>query len=190
LALLALVLAAATYPLLGTPAKTELRFATPPPGLTLDGMAFLCCAGYVDRGRDLGLPADGQALRWLQDNVQGTPVVAEGSVGLYKWGSRVSIYTGLPTIIGWDWHQKQQRWGYQSMVDQRLQDVRVLFESPEMDAAWPILQRYRVGYIYVGGLERAYYPTAGLLKFEQADGRGLTRVYQALGVSIYRVDRP
>src|SRR5581483_149345 len=172
-ALVLLLLAALTYPLLGTSAKTSLRFPRPPAWPTLDGMAYLCCAGYTDRGRDLGLPADGRALTWLQDHVVGTPVIAEGNAGLYHWGSRVSIYTGLPTIIGWDWHQRQQRWGYQSMIDVRLHDLQTLYQSSRMDDAWPILERYQVEYIYVGGLERAYYPPAGLAKFEAAVGAGL-----------------
>ena len=71
-----------------------------------------------------------------------------------------------------------------------LQDVRLLYESPDMDAVWPILSRYRVAYIYVGGLERAYYPAEGLAKFEHAVGTGLARVYQAQGVTIFRVERP
>ncbi len=186
--LLVLVLGAALYPLLGTPAKTGLRFPTPPPQLTLDGMAYLCCATYVDKGRDLALPDDGRAITWLQDHVQGTPVIAEGNAGLYTWGSRVSISTGLPTIIGWDWHQKQQRWGYQSMIERRLADVRQLYESSSMQSAWPILKRYNVEYIYVGGLERAYYPAEGLRKFGDAVGHGLSRVYQAGQVTIYHVD--
>lgn len=186
--LLMLLVAAATYPLLATPVKTGLRFANPPEELTLDGMAYLCCAHYEDRGHDLMLPADYRALLWMQDNIQGTPGVAEGNTGLYRWGSRVSIYTGLPTIIGWDWHQRQQRWGFQYQVEERLRDVKALYEASTMAAAWPILQRYRIEYIYVGGLERAYYPAAGLEKFDHAVAHGLSLVYQNAGVSIYRVE--
>ena len=47
--------------------------------------------------RTCNLPGDAQAIRWLQDNVVGTPVVLEGRSPVYRWGSRISIYTGLPT---------------------------------------------------------------------------------------------
>ncbi len=184
-----LLFAAATYPLLATPVKTALRFVDAPALGTLDGMDYMERATFSDRERDLMLPADYRALLWIQDNIAGTPVIAEGHAGLYRWGSRVSIYTGLPTIIGWDWHQKQQRWGYQSMIDERLRDVKTLFESDSMERAWPVIDRYRVRYVYVGGLERAYYPASGLDKFESAPGSDLARVYQQGGVTIYRVDR-
>jgi uncharacterized membrane protein len=188
-ALSVLVFAGLIYPLLGTPAKTGFRFPDPPAFGTLDGMAFMASAGFRDREKDLALPADYSALRWMQDHIQGTPVVAEGNSGLYKWGGRVSIYTGLPTIIGWDWHQKQQRWGYQSLVDARVRDVQTLYESTDLAAARPIFNRYHVRFIYVGGLERAYYPAAGLAKFDQAVGQDLTLVYQGAGVRIYQVDQ-
>ena len=50
-------------------------------------------------------------IHWLEDNVQGTPTIMEGLSDnpLYHWSNRISIYTGLPDVIGWNWHQKQQR---------------------------------------------------------------------------------
>ncbi len=84
--------------LLASKAKVGLRFSDLP--LSLDGMQYMDFAHYLDDGRDLNLPADAQAIRWLQDNVVGTPVVLEGRSPVYRWGSRISIYTGLPTVLG------------------------------------------------------------------------------------------
>ncbi|HEY1292319.1 MAG TPA: DUF2298 domain-containing protein, partial [Chloroflexota bacterium] len=90
------VLASVAYPLLASKGKIGLRFSDMP--LSLDGMQFMDFAQYRDDGQDLNLPGDAQAIRWMQDNVQGTPVVLEGRSPVYHWGSRFSIYTGLPTI--------------------------------------------------------------------------------------------
>jgi uncharacterized membrane protein len=51
-----------------------------------------------------------------------------------------------------------------------------------------ILRKYEVRYIYVGEVERIYYPGAGLEKFERmrADGQ-LDLVYQNEQVTIYEV---
>ena len=189
-ALLALLVAAVlVYPLRATPLKLGLRFQPSAP--SLDGMAYMEQASYKDRERDVGLPDDFAALRWLQDEVEGSPVVLEANTGLYKWGSRVSIYTGLPTVIGWDWHEKQQRVAQAETVEQRLKDVRTMYETPRLEQALPLLRKYGVVYIYVGGLERAYYPAAGLNKFAEAPGDVLETVYQHAGITIYRLkDRP
>jgi YYY domain-containing protein len=173
------------YPLRAAPSKLAARFSPMPP--SLDGMAFMEKAGYKVRDRDAELPADYAALRWMQDNIRGSPVVLEANTGLYSWGSRVSIYTGLPSVIGWDWHQKQQRVAMERVVEERLRDVKTMYETPRLEQVLPLLRRYGVGYVYVGGLERIHYPAAGLKKFEDAATEVLEVVYQAQGVTIYRV---
>jgi uncharacterized membrane protein len=126
----------------------------------------------------------------MLDNVQGTPTIAEGSAPLYHWGARYSIYTGLPTILGWDWHQKQQRWGYQEQVDQRQRDENKLYETSDPSTARDILRKYGVQLVVVGGLERAYYPAAGLAKFDRMVGTDLQVVYSEGSVTIYQVVQP
>ena len=42
----------------------------------------------------------------MEENIQGTPVVLEAQTPEYRWGSRVAIYTGFPTVVGWSWHQR------------------------------------------------------------------------------------
>ncbi|MBI2321595.1 MAG: hypothetical protein HYU88_05770, partial [Chloroflexi bacterium] len=186
-AALALLLAASlVYPPIASRGKAAERFdPTLPP--TLDGMAYMRSAVQREEGRPLTLRYDWEAIRWLQVNVAGSPVVLEAQVPIYRWGSRVSIYTGLPTVLGWDWHQKQQRWGYQQLVEQRAADVRVMYADPDPARKLDLLRRYDVRYVYVGELERAYYPAPGLAAFEQLLGGGLERVYQNPGVVVYRV---
>jgi uncharacterized membrane protein len=147
---------------------------------------------YNDGGQLIELKYDLEAINWLLDNVKGSPVIAEANTeprGLYRWGSRISIYTGLPTIIGWSWHQRQQRSAMPSQwIDQRLNDVQQLYSVTGAEAAMEILRRYDVRYVYVGEVERIYYPAEGLDKFERmrADGQ-LSLVYQNDQVKIYEV---
>ncbi len=161
-------LAAAVYPLRATPSKLGIRLALTSP--TVDGMAYMEHARYLDGGRDLQLGDDYQGIRWMLEHVEGSPVILEGNTPLYHWGSRFSVYTGLPTVLGWDWHQKQQRWGYQSRVEQRQRDVKTAYETTDPETLRAVLAKYDVAYIVVGGVERAYYPAAGLEKFERLVG--------------------
>jgi YYY domain-containing protein len=178
-----LVLAAVAYPLLASEGKIGLRFADLP--LSLDGMDYMDYARYVDDGKDVNVAGDAQAIRWLQDNVVGTPVVLEGRSPVYRWGSRISIYTGLPTILGWDVHQGQQRAGYMAMIQERIADVERAYVSPNPQDTLGILHKYGVSYVVVGGLERAYYPASGLDKFGRMPE--LRLAYDADGVQIYEV---
>jgi uncharacterized membrane protein len=188
------IVAGLSYPVQATPARLDDRFQEMP--RTLDGMTYMTEAVYDDAGPDgspgatYPLVGDYEAIRWLQDNVQGSPVVLEGNTQLYRWGSRVSIYTGLPTVLGWDWHQTQQRAGYGDLIQERKADVeQMLGGRVSFAAIQPLLDKYHVRYIYIGDLERTYYNTAGLRKFEVAANAGqLTVVYDADGVKIYRYD--
>src|SRR5262249_4743088 len=151
-----LVFAAVSYPLFASKAKVGLRFADMP--LSLDGMQYMDVAHYEDDGKDLNLPADAKAIRWMQDTVVGTPVVLEGRSPVYRWGSRFSIYTGLPTILGWDVHQGQQRAGYAGMIQERINDVERAYATANPQEALDVLRKYQVRYVVVGGLEHKYYP--------------------------------
>ncbi len=189
----ALLLAALAFPLGGTPARLADRFNALPP--TLDGMAYMQYATLTDAsaevtalhpgGATLRLWADFEAIRWMQQHIAGSPVVLEASVPEYRWGARVAKYTGLPAVLGWRWHQVQQRGTYAPLVDQRLRDVQTMFNDPSPSRVVPLLEKYHVRYIYVGDLERAYYSAAGLAKFDQLPG--VAPIYQRDGVTIYEV---
>ncbi len=174
------------YPVLGTPSKLKHRFVDLPP--TLDGMAFMSQAKYIDKNEDMRMPDDFAAINWMLDNIQGTPVIMEGLTPLYHWRNRVATFTGLPAVVGWDWHQKQQRGDYGYMVDDRVRDVDAFYTTAGPDEMRRILERYRVEYVYLGGQEQVYFPTAAQ-KLEAMVGSGLERVYQHGAVTIYHVVR-
>jgi YYY domain-containing protein len=185
--LVGLLAASALYPLCAAPAKVRDRW-DPTQGPGLDGAAYMSTARYLDNNAEIVLEDDRRAIEWLQEHVVGTPVIAEASVPPYRWGSRIATYTGLPTIVGWDWHQKQQRAALSSeVVDWRLLDLRNLYNVRDTAYAEEILRRYQVGYIYVGALERAYYDAEGLHKFDAMVGSTLEIAYRDDGVTIYRV---
>ncbi|MBC7234724.1 MAG: glycosyltransferase family 39 protein, partial [Chloroflexi bacterium] len=184
-ALALLLMGAGLYPILATWGKVRDRWNPLPPGL--DGMAYMTKAQYHDN-RPLTLEHDRRAIIWLQEHVVGSPVIVEANTPLYRWGNRVSIYTGLPAIIGWDWHQKQQRTAVSGVVvDWRLQDLNELYNTHDIVQATRLLDRYQVGLIYVGELEQAYYDPQGLAKFDDMVGSVLDVVYRQGPVTIYRV---
>ncbi len=190
-ALVVLVAGVMIYPILGTRERLSDRFETSGPGL--DGTAFMASATYrmeQDQGAIRGLidlRYDLEGIRWLQQNVEGSPVIVEGLTDLYRWGNRMSIYTGLPAVVGWDWHQRQQRVDYAWAVQQRRTDVKTIYSTPVKATALELLRKYGVRYVIVGELEALLYPEVGLAKFKMMADIGLTRAYWNDRLTIYEL---
>lgn len=194
-ALALLVAAAATYPLLATRAKWQTRMSADAP-ITLDGVAFMANTSYGDTALDgspqnIPLVHEADAIAWMQRNIEGSPVIVEAHGGnpYRSIQARVAMYTGLPTIIGWDWHQRQQRASVpDTLVWSRVNDVSSLYNTTDSAEALRILDKYGVKYIYAGQLEWTYYSPQGMQKFDMMVEMGyLVEVFRNAGVSIYEV---
>ena len=181
-----LLISAALYPLLGGVAKVRDRMAEDAPP-SLDGMDFMTYATYYDLDTALDLSQDYAAIRWVQENIPGSPVIVEANQVEYHWGTRFTVYTGLPGVVGWNWHQRQQRtitphdWVYS-----RVDDVNAFYDTADLDAAGDFLQKYQVSYIILGQLERAKYLPEGIAKFNEGEGVLWHVVYQDQETTIYQ----
>ena len=158
------------YPLTATFAKIRDRMAPLTP-ISLDGMAFMKEAVYDDLGSQISLAGDYDAIRWMQDNVEGSPVIVEAQIPEYRWGSRFAIYTGLPAVLGWNWHQRQQRAAVEQLdVPVRSEDISSFYLTTNPSDAIDFLSQYDVRYIVVGELEQLYY--GNFDKCQPIDGGG------------------
>ncbi len=134
-------------------------------------------------------------------------VLAEAPGGAYEpHKSRFSGLTGIPTLIGWQNHERQWRGAtYSEVTDYRLEngerrdrasDVQDLYTTQDWARAWQVIDRYGIDYIVVGGAERTMIRQLagddtsrqreyeqGLAKFEQV----LTPVCEYGSAAVYRV---
>ena len=124
---------------------------------SLDGIAYL-------NGSDRG---DYFAISWIRRNITGTPVIIEAPGRCYSTDSRVSAFTGLPTVIGWEGHEMMWRGSYED-VRVRAEDVDKIYSTGNINTAIGLLNKYNVSYVYIGAAERARYGK-GLDKFEDGD---------------------
>jgi YYY domain-containing protein len=180
-----LVLISLGYPYLATPAKIADRWPdVKDPPKTLDGMAYMlgesdrsAPAMYDDDGKKANLTEDYLAIQYVQDHVQGTPVMIEGHTSEYKWGSRFSVYTGLPSVVGWSWHTRQHNslidgdW-----IDKQITQIDDFYNTTDLDAAKAYLTKVGAGYVVVGDLERAHYTADGLAKFQSLVNDGTLKI--------------
>ncbi len=100
---------------------------------------------------------DAAAIRWLNANVEGSPVVLEANGDSYSDYERVSAMTGLPTALGWyvhEWLWRQDP----ADLNQRSADVETMYTSDSPEAVEALLSQYQVSYIFVGKMEREKYP--------------------------------
>lgn len=161
--------------------------------LSLDGMEFMAHTQHWD-GQTMELAEDYRAIRWMQDNIEGSPVIVEANCTEYRWCTRFTIYTGLPGVVGWNWHQRQQRGIFAPQVQERVNEVGMFYTSLNVNTALEFIRKYDVQYIVVGQLERNVYPIPpdmpdadGLAKFAQYAGQYWDVVYQDLNTTIYQV---
>ncbi|MCI6042978.1 DUF2298 domain-containing protein [bacterium] len=99
---------------------------------------------------------DASAIRWLNENVEGTPVVLEANGDSYSDYERVSAMTGLPTILGWYVHEWLWRGGTEEL-NQRIGIVEAVYTSSDQELVKSILEEYQVEYIFVGRMEQEKY---------------------------------
>jgi YYY domain-containing protein len=181
-----LVAGAAMFTITGVTGKIRDRWIIEAPR-TLDSMTFMNYAQYDDFGQRLDLSEDYRAIRWMQDNVQGSPVIVEANCPEYRWCTRFTIYTGLPGVVGWNFHQRQQRAYTSTWVEARVASVGNFYNAIDADFTRTFLKTYNVKYIVVGQLERAQYTPEGIAKFEQYDGIYWKSVYRDGRTVIYEV---
>jgi uncharacterized membrane protein len=135
---------------------------------TLDGLA----------NRD---PAELDAILWLRDNIDGTPVIVEAVGGQYSAYGRIAAATGLPSVLGWAGHEYQWR-GYTDEPGQRDPAINTIYSVGDWDKTASLLDQYDVSLIYYGPLERQDFGPRTLEKFDQ----NLEVAYRNEGVTIYR----
>lgn len=126
-------------------------------------------------------PNDYEAILWLQENVTGQPVVLEAQGDSYTDYARVSANTGLPTVLGWTVHEWLWRGSY-DIPSPRIEEVKTLYESDDIEATRDLLEKYDVEYVFLGELEREKYPDLNVEKFEELGEvvfeEGLTKIIQ------------
>jgi YYY domain-containing protein len=167
IAMCIVIFAGLLYPVLSLPTKTNSF--KPTGGFTLDDF---------DRIKRES-PDEAAAIEWLQNAPDG--VVLEGVGDGYSQFGRISMLTGLPTVLGWTGHEAQWRGSYEPQGTRR-DDVMLIYTTPDWDTARSILEKYDVRYVYIGLLERIYAPVN-----EEKFAQNLKLVFQQGSVSIYEM---
>lgn len=102
-------------------------------------------------------PEDKDIVEYLYMRKNHIRALVEGSGESFSQTSHISIYTGIPTIVGWKAHEWLWRNNY-AEVFKRRKEVQELYEGTNMDGKHAILKKYHVDYIVITPRERKLYP--------------------------------
>lgn len=101
--------------------------------------------------------SDYEAINWLNQNVTGQPVVLEANGDSYTGYERVSVATGLPTVMGWYVHEWLWR-NDTAAQNVRSADIKTIYTSADREKVEDLIEQYNISYIYIGKLEREKFP--------------------------------
>jgi YYY domain-containing protein len=150
------------------------RITSPRP--TLDGQAFLASQD----------PQTWFLVRGLQGMARPGAGVAEAAGHYYSEFTRITMHTGQPSVLGWDWHLKQ-RGQSAAEIAARADDLEILYSGGNPEQRRAVLDRYRVGWAVVARIDRDRYEISeqdplgdipGVQVIAERDGAVLYRVLQ------------
>jgi YYY domain-containing protein len=151
------------------------RITSPRP--TLDGQAFL-------ESQD---PQTWFLVRALQGVARPGAPVAEAAGHYYSDFTRITMHTGQPTVVGWDWHLKQRGQPHDEIMA-RFSDLELLYSGGNRQKRRAVLDRYQVEWAVAARVERERYEISdedllgdipGVHVTAQRDGAVLYRVLPA-----------
>ena len=106
-------------------------------------------------------PSDAAAVRWLNENVEGSPIVLETNGYSYSEDCRVSAMTGLPTVLGWYTHEHLWR-NDTDDINAIWQDIRKIYTANDARELETLLKKYDISYIFIGSREHEAYKEMNL----------------------------
>ncbi|MDW7657554.1 MAG: DUF2298 domain-containing protein [Bacillota bacterium] len=129
----------------------------------LDGLALLTKKDSPQVPGQSGdeLAADVAAIRWFNEQIDGHPVILETYGESYTDYCRISAFTGLPTVMGWETHEwlwrtsKETPSAYSAYVLPRQNDVTTLYTTEDQEMRRTLVTQYNIEYIIIGDMERA-----------------------------------
>ena len=124
----------------------------------LDGLKYMetRVEYFPDEGHVRVLWEDYHIVRFMNENIQGQPVIVEVNGDAYTSFGRISVKTGLPTIFNWFTHQWLWRASDGDHTDFhiRIADIEMLYTTHHIEDAWYVIDKYNIEYIVVGRHEQ------------------------------------
>ncbi|MEO6654336.1 MAG: DUF2298 domain-containing protein [Ilumatobacteraceae bacterium] len=169
------------FPILAVGPRLDDRFEAIGP--TVDGMAYL---RHDPVWGDVPIADDLPLIEWARGNVPSDATIVELAGPAYGWNQRFSATTGLQSVVGWTWHQIQQRQGTTERVQDRTDEVVAFYRTRDRTRAARFLTTYGVEYVFIGTLERSTADSLSISVIEAIPGA--TTVFRSGDSKIVQID--
>ncbi len=123
---------------------------------TLDGSEYVKAVNSEDY----------QIIQWLNRYVAGAPVMVEAHGPSYRNYGRISMHTGIPIVLGWEYHVQQRGLSVQE-VHERQGAISELYTGSDDRKIEQLIEKYKVDLIIVGADERELYGDGILARFRR-----------------------
>ena len=115
---------------------------------TLDATTFI---------RDDCNEDDAEMIEYINENITEQCVILEMCGKSYTYFNRISVFTGMQTVLGWETHEWLWRSSgapdYPQIVSQRHNDVVTIYTSTDEAVVRKLIEKYQIDYIYIGECE-------------------------------------
>lgn len=102
-------------------------------------------------------PEDFEILNYLKNNEARQVPILEAPGDSYTEHSKISAFSGMPTILGWRVHEWLWR-GNWDIVANKSGQVTGIYNQPNEPSSETYLKQYQIKYIVIGDAEKEEYP--------------------------------
>lgn len=106
--------------------------------------------------------SDYLAIKWINENISKDKVILEASSmsSSYGYYSRVSVFSGNPTVFGWFAHQwlwRNEDYKMPSYFPDKVNEITEIYTNPGSEKTKEIIKKYNISYIFIGEVEYNQY---------------------------------
>ena len=145
----------------------------PAGSFTLDGLEYLSESS----------PNEKQVVDYISRHKLKGEKLVESYGDSYTDNGRISSSTGVPTVLGWVFHEIQWR-GSDVLVEERKEDVDKIYRTKNVYELIGLLNEYEISIIVLGPREKKRYPEFDTKTFDMIG----TRIFENSEYILFRVE--
>lgn len=131
-------------------------------------------------------PKESRVVQWINENIEGVPVIIEAPGKSFSNSSPVAIFTGLKSFLTWPNHIKI-RGARNFEITNKQEVIHNIYFSKDPINAFNLMIKNNIDYLFIGPNEFKIYHKESLDKFKNQPGF-FEKVYSTDSTYLYKVN--